>query len=139
MIYLSFFCSEKEVALKCLNNLNENNLSENLDDVLNEWDCHEKCLDLMEKCWNEDPLKRPSTSEVENIIGNWIYRPIYNKISEELKSNIMEFINAPIGNNNLAVEPHPQAYYTSRVLDFTSKELSKCLDCLIDDIESSGM
>ncbi|GBC01740.1 hypothetical protein RclHR1_04310001 [Rhizophagus clarus] len=28
--------SEKEVALKCLNNLNENNLSENLDDVLNE-------------------------------------------------------------------------------------------------------
>jgi hypothetical protein len=27
---------EKEVVLKCLNNLNENNLNENLDDFLNE-------------------------------------------------------------------------------------------------------
>ncbi|GBB84971.1 hypothetical protein RclHR1_11560004 [Rhizophagus clarus] len=36
---------EKEVALKCLNNLNENNLNENLDKFLNEWDSHEKCLE----------------------------------------------------------------------------------------------
>ncbi|GES74366.1 kinase-like domain-containing protein [Rhizophagus clarus] len=229
---------EREVALKCLNNLNENNLGENLNDILNEWDCHEKCLesiriinlhgftkkrgtsnymmvidyanegnlrgnltkviekdwnqrlfmlheiisglkemhkqnlihcerpqiientpqcyvDLMKKCWNEDPLKRPSTLEVEYIIGHWIYRPTeiikylgvwnYNtyssidtKTSEELKSNIIEFINAPIDNNNLAVEPHPQACYTSRLLDFTSKELSECLDCLINnDIKTS--
>ncbi|GBB99216.1 hypothetical protein RclHR1_03450011 [Rhizophagus clarus] len=88
-------------------------------------------VDLMKKCWNEDPSKRPPTSEVENIIRNWIYCSNHNKISEELKSNIMEFINAPIGNNNLAVEPHPQACYTSRLLDFTSKEISNCLDCSI--------
>ncbi|PKY57955.1 hypothetical protein RhiirA4_411917 [Rhizophagus irregularis] len=40
----------------------------------------------------------------------------------------MEFINAPIGqHNNLAAESHPQAYCTSRLLDFTSKELNEIL------------
>ncbi|PKK62781.1 hypothetical protein RhiirC2_759177 [Rhizophagus irregularis] len=41
----------------------------------------------------------------------------------------MEFINAPIGhNNNLSTESHPQAYYTSRLLDFTSKQLNEILE-----------
>ncbi|GBB84886.1 hypothetical protein RclHR1_11480002 [Rhizophagus clarus] len=98
-------------------------------------------VDLMKKCWNEDPLKRPFTSNVKNIIENWIYYPSNNIINEELESNIMEFINAPIGNNNLVIEPHPQACYTSRLLDFTSKKLneileSECLDCLVNNIES---
>ncbi|PKY32500.1 hypothetical protein RhiirB3_420185, partial [Rhizophagus irregularis] len=40
----------------------------------------------------------------------------------------MEFINAPIGhNNNLTTESHPQAYYKSRLLDFTSKQLNEVL------------
>ncbi|PKK72962.1 hypothetical protein RhiirC2_741775 [Rhizophagus irregularis] len=40
----------------------------------------------------------------------------------------MEFINAPIEHNNLATESHPQAYYTSRLLDFTSKQLNEILE-----------
>ncbi|GBB91422.1 hypothetical protein RclHR1_01870017 [Rhizophagus clarus] len=98
-------------------------------------------VDLMKKCWNEDPSKRPSASEVENIIRNWIYRPSRNEINEELKDNIMEFIKAPIFYNKLADEQHPQACYTSRLHDFTSNELneileSECLDdCLVNDIE----
>ncbi|GBB92185.1 hypothetical protein RclHR1_01980010 [Rhizophagus clarus] len=93
-------------------------------------------VDLMKKCWNGDPLKRPSAKEVKNIIKNWIFRPYNDEISEELKSNIMEFINAPIVHNNLTIKPHPQAYYTSRLLDFTSKKLneileSECLECLV--------
>ncbi|GBC01523.1 hypothetical protein RclHR1_04210009 [Rhizophagus clarus] len=85
-------------------------------------------MDLMKKCWNEDPLKRPSAEKVKNIIGDWIFRPYNNEISEELKSNIMEFINAPIGNNNIITESHPQAYYTSRLLDFTSKKVNEILE-----------
>ncbi|CAB4377828.1 unnamed protein product [Rhizophagus irregularis] len=41
----------------------------------------------------------------------------------------MEFINAPIGNSNLATKSHPKACYTSRLLDFTSKQLNEILDC----------
>ncbi|GBB97816.1 hypothetical protein RclHR1_03080005 [Rhizophagus clarus] len=78
-------------------------------------------IDLMKKCWNEDPLKRPSASEISNIIADWIFRP-YLKISKELKSNIMEFINVPIGNDEPITESHSQACYKSRLLDFTSKK-----------------
>ncbi|CAB4431356.1 unnamed protein product [Rhizophagus irregularis] len=88
-------------------------------------------IDLMKKCWDEDPLKRPSSEEVLNIIGDWIFLP-WNKeiedINEELKNNIMEFINAPIEHNNLIVESHPKACYTSHLLDFTSKELNEILE-----------
>ncbi|PKY51120.1 hypothetical protein RhiirA4_467968 [Rhizophagus irregularis] len=40
----------------------------------------------------------------------------------------MEFINAPIGHNNLTTKTHPKACYTSRLLDFTSKKLNEILD-----------
>ncbi|RGB38121.1 kinase-like domain-containing protein, partial [Rhizophagus diaphanus] len=83
-------------------------------------------VDLMKLCWDEDPLKRPSSKEMLNII-----------INEELKCNILKFINAPIGYNNSATEPHAQAYYTSRLHDFTSKQLNEILesedlnDCMV--------
>ncbi|GBC42889.2 kinase-like domain-containing protein [Rhizophagus irregularis DAOM 181602=DAOM 197198] len=54
---------------------------------------------LMKKCWNEDPLKRPSAGEVLNIILKWIFLPDRAKVKDidkELKCNVMEFINAPI-------------------------------------------
>ncbi|PKC66966.1 hypothetical protein RhiirA1_459035, partial [Rhizophagus irregularis] len=102
-----------------------------------------KCyVNLMKKCWNEDPSKRPSTLEVYDVICNWIYRPHNNEVSEELKNNIMEFINAPIGHNNLITESHPKACYTSRLLDFTSKKLNEILesenlnDCVIKDLRT---
>ncbi|UZO00450.1 uncharacterized protein OCT59_011583 [Rhizophagus irregularis] len=87
--------------------------------------------DLMKKCWNEDPLERPSALKVKNIIKNWIFNPEISDISdinEELKSNIMEFINASIQCNNLITESHPQVCHTSRLLSFTSKELNKILE-----------
>jgi serine/threonine protein kinase len=114
-------------------------------------------VDLMKKCWDEDPLERPSSKEVLNIIEKWIYIPDemqIKDINEELKCNIMEFINAPIGHNNLATESHPQACYTSRLLNFTSKKLNEILesgevnemllsedlnDCMIEDMKLLGM
>ncbi|CAB4394920.1 unnamed protein product [Rhizophagus irregularis] len=54
----------------------------------------------------------------------------------------MEFINALIGYNNLATKSHPKAYFTSRLLDFTSKKLNEILksenldNYLIKDLKS---
>ncbi|POG67995.1 kinase-like domain-containing protein, partial [Rhizophagus irregularis DAOM 181602=DAOM 197198] len=82
-------------------------------------------VDLMKKCWNEDPSERPSSKEVVKIIGKWIYCPS----NEKLKSNIMEFINAPIGrHSDLAIESHSKACYKSRLLDFTSNKLNEILE-----------
>ncbi|EXX63520.1 hypothetical protein RirG_151620 [Rhizophagus irregularis DAOM 197198w] len=81
----------------------------------------------MKRCWNEDPLKRPSSKEVLEIINKWIFRS--NEVNDELKSNIMEFINAPIRQyNNLVTQPHPKACYTSRLLNFTSKKLNEIIE-----------
>ncbi|CAG8545609.1 16437_t:CDS:2 [Rhizophagus irregularis] len=66
----------------------------------------------------------------------------YFDVSEELKSNIMEFINAPIGqHNNLVNESHPQACDTSSLLNFTSKELNEILEneMLNEDLVSEDL
>jgi serine/threonine protein kinase len=88
-------------------------------------------VNLMKKCWDKDPLKRPSSKEVLKIIEEWIYLPSSKKIeniNEELQCNVMEFISASTKYNNLATESHPQAYYTSRLLNFTSKKLNEILE-----------
>src|SRR6266540_5551329 len=101
-------------------------------------------INLMKKCWEMDPLKRPNTSEVCTIIKSW-----YNIISKKLENNsiAMEFWKAEEKRtgifkniNNTVIKSHPQAYHTSRLLDFTvklnetlEKENSECLDCSIND------
>ncbi|GBC19314.1 uncharacterized protein OCT59_024639 [Rhizophagus irregularis] len=62
-------------------------------------------VDLMKRCWNTDPLKRPSASEVRGIIGSWIFHYSDNTNDELISNDIMEFINAPVG---YATESLPQ-------------------------------
>ncbi len=92
-------------------------------------------IDLMKKCWDNDPLKRPNSSEVKKIIDNWISIITTENINEESKNIVIEFYKADkvltqkqtnasdISNN----KTHPQAYHTSRLLDFT-KKLNEVLD-----------
>ena len=83
-------------------------------------------VDLMKKCWDEDSSKRPSASEILNIIKKWIFLSFsVRNISEELKNDIMEFINAH--DEPITVQSHSQAYYASRIFDFTSRELNEIL------------
>jgi serine/threonine protein kinase len=95
-------------------------------------------VDLMKKCWNEDPLKRPSSEEVSNIIKEWILLDFENEledIGKEIKSNIMEFINAPIEHSTFAIQYHPKACYTSRIFDFTSKLNEVLVSSELDDYD----
>ncbi|UZO16485.1 uncharacterized protein OCT59_007872 [Rhizophagus irregularis] len=118
---------------------NKGNLRENLTRLVkSNW--NQKLFMLYEIISGLNPLKRPSSEEVCNIIKEWIIPPDkIENINEELKCNIAEFINAPIGHNNLVTESHPKACYTSRLLDFTSKKLNEILesenldDCIIND------
>src|SRR6266480_1384638 len=55
-------------------------------------------IDLMKKCWDSDPLKRPKASEIKSIIESWNYS-IYKG----------EFGNLNMEFKNINVEYHPQA------------------------------
>src|ERR1043165_7545589 len=94
-----------------------------------------KCyVDLMKRCWDKDPLKRPNTSEIEKIISSWILniRKKPKAINEESINVIIEFYKSDkilktkktnISNTSkIKDKSHPQAYHTSRLLDFTRSE-----------------
>ena len=103
-------------------------------------------IDLMKKCWDLDPLKRPKTSELKFIIYNWddkfydirlsndgndVRKYLETIKDEQLRKDVEEFWNADKAfeerrNSNPSIskpitKSHPQAYHTSRLLDFTKK------------------
>ncbi len=82
-------------------------------------------IDLMKKCWDKDPLKRPDTFEIADTINSWISIIIDKNINEISKKNIaIEFWEAEEKQNNKPmhiIKSHLQEYHTSRLLDFTEK------------------
>ena len=88
----------------------------------------------MKKCWDENPLKRPNTSEINNIIEDWILNITMKDINEESKNIVIEFYKADkileqkqTNTPDIHNKSHSQAYHTSRLLDFT-KKLNEILD-----------
>ncbi len=83
-------------------------------------------IDLMKKCWNEDPLKRPNASEISNIIKSWYENISGENINEESENIIKEFYEADKflkqkQTNVSTFKSHPKAYHTSRLLDYTER------------------
>ena len=92
-------------------------------------------VNLMKRCWDENSSKRPNASEIKDIIKNWygIIGDKNKKLNNEENDILVEFwkaeqkqLNTQI-NYKPIIESHPQAYYTSCLLDFT-KQLNKILD-----------
>ena len=93
-------------------------------------------IDLMKECWDNDLLKRPNASAIKNIIKYW-YKIISNRniidgiISKELRDSLIEFYEADKvlkeQQTNISSKSHPQAYHTSRLLDYTN-QLNKILN-----------
>jgi serine/threonine protein kinase len=105
-----------------------------------------KCyIDLMKKCWDTDPINRPDATEVEVSI-----RLLYNSYIDHNSTNKdyeveKQFKEAETyRRTNLSffkhsqLATHPQAIYTSRLLNPFTKDLEKydkseCFDCEITD------
>ncbi|CAI2173721.1 18064_t:CDS:2 [Funneliformis geosporum] len=66
--------------------------------------------DLMKKCWDNDPLKRPSTKELCDLFIKWrFYSPEHKAIFEQAEKASKKFLN---------ITNDPKAIYTSRFLNF---------------------
>ena len=94
---------------------------------------------MIKQCWNKDLLKRPNALEISNIIKNW-YKIICDKsINKDSENIIKEFYEADqfLKQKQINVstsKSHPQAYHTSRLLDY-----SKQLNEILNQKENSGM
>ena len=71
---------------------------------------------MMQKCWNMNPSKRPTIEE--------LWRFADNKLDEIYESKIGSYNNGNVSNDNSsssntpqAHKSHPSAYHTSRILD----------------------
>ncbi|RIB28511.1 hypothetical protein C2G38_2059123 [Gigaspora rosea] len=69
-------------------------------------------VDLMKRCWDNDPEKRPMASEIYEVIQSWI-----NNYEILLKFNKFETILEKSG----AI--HPEAVYTSRFISLKELEI----------------
>ncbi|RGB24949.1 kinase-like domain-containing protein, partial [Rhizophagus diaphanus] len=101
-----------------------------------------KCyIDLMKKCWDSDPSKRPTIENLEDIISQWIsYVNKYYELNEEnskafiynsidtiqFRGDIDEFVKANKAlsqelNDTSIKQSHPLSCYTSRSLKILSE------------------
>ncbi|RHZ82103.1 hypothetical protein Glove_114g191 [Diversispora epigaea] len=96
--------------------------------------------EIMEKCWNSEPLNRPTAKELRSQLES--YNDYYNI---EIIKQVNKQINVANKSNKNFIqydpnEMHPKAIYTSRKLSFLKKKKveinthdTKQLDLLIPD------
>ena len=99
-------------------------------------------LDIIKQCWDADPLTRPKARELWEL-----FRDIYQDLSlyripafsEQIKEADEINKNLPSSSSHtgtLSYTTHPQAIYTSRLLDF--KNLPEPKNDNSDDLKYSG-
>jgi serine/threonine protein kinase len=87
-----------------------------------------KCyIELMEKCWNSNPVNRPNAAEIEATIISF-YNSYRSQDNDEIKRQFQEAENYRNTNNNSKSTIHPQAIYTSRLLNPYTKDLPEYID-----------
>ncbi|CAB5380281.1 unnamed protein product [Rhizophagus irregularis] len=107
---------------------------------INEQEAPKFYIDLMKNCWDADLDKRPSAIEIEKLLKLFIDSFLFSK-DEEIKKQIKKAdeyhrrTNFLFTGNSQSI--HPQACYTSRLLNQFTKNLSKddtdCLDCRLSN------
>ncbi|EXX61030.1 hypothetical protein RirG_174620 [Rhizophagus irregularis DAOM 197198w] len=87
-------------------------------------------FDIINQCWDADPLKRPNAGKLQSLMSKlyWDFLDIAGDKSDSVinkQANEADEINKKlsfslplISIGTISYETHPQAVYTSRLLDF---------------------
>ncbi|GES90497.1 kinase-like domain-containing protein [Rhizophagus clarus] len=76
--------------------------------------------DLIIKCWDAKPVNRPTAKEIFQMFKKWFNKDneICSQITECEKIKENKLKNRTNENNSKNLQTHPQAIYTSRLLNF---------------------
>ena len=108
-------------------------------EILNEKGVPKCYMDLMKKCWDPNPDYRPDAIEVDRSIRSFYRSYAFGNDDDKVKKQFIEaeeYRKASPPSVKSKETIHPQAIYTSRLLNTFTEDLSKnhrsgCLDCEI--------
>ncbi|GBC09382.1 hypothetical protein RclHR1_08810001 [Rhizophagus clarus] len=93
-------------------------------------------IDLMKKCWDSNPINRPDVMELYRSLSSISMNNLYKADIEKAENYRILHFSSP--NDDRKVSIHPQAFYTSRLLNSSTENLlsyiddkSECSDCAI--------
>ena len=91
-------------------------------------------IELMEKCWSSNPINRPNVTKISGLINSFVNAGEISKSFEEAEKYRKSHFSFFESRQSIT---HPQAIYTSRLLNPFTEGLSKyddnteCFDCVI--------
>ncbi|POG78676.1 hypothetical protein GLOIN_2v1536430, partial [Rhizophagus irregularis DAOM 181602=DAOM 197198] len=96
-------------------------------------------VDIINQCWDADPLKRPNADEIKELMyslycdinlekrDSIIYWQV--KKADEINKKLSSTVQLPLtSTNTLSYTSHSQAIYTSRLLDYKNLPEPKNVD-----------
>ncbi|CAB5200383.1 unnamed protein product [Rhizophagus irregularis] len=86
-------------------------------------DTPECYANLMKSCWDSDPEKRPTITEIRKTFGKWFFKNKHIEPFDQAEIKRIELINLKKLGPESSEKPHPNAIFTSRPLSFF---ISKC-------------
>ena len=100
-------------------------------------------LDVINQCWDADPLKRPKAKELESLFDDFRRIRKDSVLNEQIKeadeiNEKLLALTATSSTGILSYTTHAQAVYTSRLLDFKNLPEPKNADNNDDSFEYPG-